>query len=85
MIFVMLLRTDRSGVDSYLIDSSEDLEINWFEGKKSIGVTSGASAPEHLVNDLLDALKSRFNAELLGGRLRQDEGIFFKLPKELRS
>ena len=75
----------RSGVDSYLIDSAEDLEINWFEGKKSIGVTSGASAPEHLVNDLLDALKSRFNAELLGGRLRQDEGIFFKLPKELRS
>ena len=75
----------RSGVDSYLIDSSEDLEINWFEGKKSIGVTSGASAPEHLVNDLLDALKSRFNAELLGGRVRQDEGIFFKLPKELRN
>ena len=75
----------RSGVDSYLIDSEVDLDISWFEGKKSIGVTSGASAPEHLVNDLLDSLQSRLNAEVFGRKVRQDEGIFFKLPKELRS
>ena len=75
---------ERSGVESYLIDSASDLNFNWFIGKKAIGLTSGASAPEHLVQELLDAIRSNFDIELMGDRVRQDEGIFFKLPKELR-
>ena len=75
---------ERSGVESYLIDSASDLNFNWFIGKKAIGLTSGASAPEHLVQELLDAISSNFNIELMSDRGRQDEGIFFKLPKELR-
>ena len=75
---------ERSGVESYLIDSASDLNFNWFIGKKAIGLTSGASAPEHLVQELLDAISSNFDIELMGDRGRQDEGIFFKLPKELR-
>ena len=75
---------ERSGVESYLIDSASDLNFNWFIGKKSIGLTSGASAPEHLVRELLDVINSNFGIELMSDRGRQDEGIFFKLPKELR-
>ena len=75
---------ERSGVESYLIDNASDLNFNWFIGKKAIGLTSGASAPEHLVQELLDAISSNFNIELMSDRGRQDEGIFFKLPKELR-
>ena len=75
---------ERSGVESYLIDSASDLNFDWFIGKKDIGLTSGASAPEHLVRELLDAINSNFEVELIGDRSRQDEGIFFKLPKELR-
>ena len=75
---------ERSGVESYLIDTASDLNFNWFIGKKAIGLTSGASAPEHLVQELLDAISSNFDIELMGDRGRQDEGIFFKLPKELR-
>ena len=75
---------ERSGVESYLIDSASDLNFDWFIGKKAIGLTSGASAPEHLVRELLDAINSNFEVELIGDRSRQDEGIFFKLPKELR-
>ena len=75
---------ERSGVESYLIDSASDLNFDWFIGKKDIGLTSGASAPEHLVRELLDAINANFEVELIGDRSRQDEGIFFKLPKELR-
>ncbi len=75
---------ERSGVESYLIDTSKDLEMDWFKKKQVIGITSGASAPEHLVKELLDSLSAEFKIELTGGSERQDEGIFFKLPKELR-
>jgi len=75
---------ERSGVESYLIDSASDLNFNWFKGKETVGLTSGASAPEHLVQELLNVINSNFDIELVGGQDRQDEGIFFKLPKELR-
>ena len=75
---------ERSGVASYLIDSAGDVDLNWFKDKKSLGITSGASAPEHLVQELLGLIHSNFNSELIGSNERQDEGIFFKLPKQLR-
>ena len=76
---------ERSGVESHLIDTSADLNLDWFHGKKVLGITSGASAPEHLVEELLDTLSQNFDIDLKKGEDRQDEGIFFKLPKELRN
>jgi len=76
---------ERSGVESYLIDTSADLNLDWFQEKKVLGITSGASAPEHLVEELLDTLSQNFDIDLKKGEDRQDEGIFFKLPKELRN
>ena len=76
---------ERSGVESHLIDTSADLNLDWFHGKKVLGITSGASAPEHLVEELLDTLAQNFDIALKKGEDRQDEGIFFKLPKELRN
>ena len=76
---------ERSGVESYLIDTSADLNLEWFKEKKVLGITSGASAPEHLVKELLDILFQNFDIDLKKGEDRQDEGIFFKLPKELRN
>ena len=76
---------ERSGVESHLIDTSADLNLDWFHGKKVLGITSGASAPEHLVQELLDTLGQNFDIDLKKGEDRQDEGIFFKLPKELRN
>jgi len=76
---------ERSGVESYLIDTSADLNLDWFLEKKVLGITSGASAPEHLVEGLLDTLSQNFDIDLKKGEDRQDEGIFFKLPKELRN
>ena len=76
---------ERSGVESYLIDTSADLNLDWIHEKKVLGITSGASAPEHLVEELLDTLSQNFDIDLKKGEDRQDEGIFFKLPKELRN
>ena len=75
---------ERSGVDSYLIDSSENLEESWLEGKKNIGVTSGASAPEHLVKELINSLEKDYGYSLQGSNEITDEGIAFRLPKGLR-
>ena len=75
---------ERSGVDSYLIDSMSNLESSWLEGKQNIGVTSGASAPEHLVKELIDSLEQNYGYSLQGSREITDEGIAFRLPKGLR-
>ncbi len=73
----------RAGIESYLIDSYTEIESKWLEGKQSIGVTAGASAPELLVKQVLDrlhALGAEHAAELDG----VEETISFALPKELR-
>tara|TARA_Y100001970_G_scaffold64756_1_gene82891 strand:+ start:2494 stop:3429 length:936 start_codon:yes stop_codon:yes gene_type:complete len=75
---------ERSGVDSYLIDSIGNLEKSWLEGKKNIGVTSGASAPEHLVKELINSLEKDYGYSLQGTNEIKDEGIAFRLPKGLR-
>jgi 4-hydroxy-3-methylbut-2-enyl diphosphate reductase len=75
---------ERSGVDSYLIDSIENLERSWLDGKKNIGVTSGASAPEHLVKELINSLEKDYGYSLQGSNEITDEGIAFRLPKGLR-
>ncbi len=72
------------GIPSYLIDEAKNLDLNWLEGVRTIGVTAGASAPEELVTELLVLLKSRAEIELeiISG---VEENIQFKLPKELSS
>ena len=75
---------ERSGVKAYLIDSVGDLPAEFLEGKKRIGLTSGASAPEHLVTEVIDTLTKKYGFKLQGNRTRTDEGLSFRLPKGLR-
>jgi 4-hydroxy-3-methylbut-2-en-1-yl diphosphate reductase len=70
------------GVRSYLVNDCHDVSAVWLDGVKNVGVTAGASAPEHLVEELVDFLKrSGFRAmeeiELV------DEDVRFSLPGEL--
>ncbi|OXX70933.1 4-hydroxy-3-methylbut-2-enyl diphosphate reductase, partial [Vibrio sp. V03_P4A6T147] len=48
---------EKLGTPGYLIDCPEDIDPTWFDGKKTVGVTAGASAPEALVNQILDRIK----------------------------
>ena len=75
---------ERSGVEAYLIDTIEDLSIDCLKGKSKIGVTSGASAPEHLVAEVIERLTIIHGFNLVGDKKRTDEGISFRLPKGLR-
>jgi 4-hydroxy-3-methylbut-2-en-1-yl diphosphate reductase len=74
----------KNEIASYLIDDSNDLNRNWFTNVNTIGITAGASAPEVLVDDVINKLKDWF-----GAMLDEDHGpkeqIVFLLPKELRT
>ena len=76
---------ERSGVESYLIDTARDLKPEWFVSKFSIGITSGASAPEHIVKEVIEVIEKEYEVNLLSSYKRIDEGVAFRLPKELRS
>jgi 4-hydroxy-3-methylbut-2-enyl diphosphate reductase len=70
------------GVPSYLIDDAKSIDLSWFVGVETIGITAGASAPEELVTEVLDYFGSmaEIELELVSG---VEENIQFKLPPEL--
>jgi 4-hydroxy-3-methylbut-2-enyl diphosphate reductase len=74
---------DRLGMPGYLVDGPDELHREWFEGKKSIGVTAGASAPELLVQQVIDRLRS-WGAEAPQELFGREERVIFGLPRELR-
>ncbi len=50
----------KSGIDSYLIDDKDDIDPGWFDGKRKIGLTAGASAPERLVGGVIEWMQDRW-------------------------
>jgi 4-hydroxy-3-methylbut-2-enyl diphosphate reductase len=76
-------RAHEANKAAYLIDDQSELDPRWLEGKKSVLITAGASAPEHLVIDLLERLKREFGASV-EARTLVDEEVSFELPKSVR-
>jgi 4-hydroxy-3-methylbut-2-enyl diphosphate reductase len=74
---------DRAGMPGYLIDGPEDLRREWFDGKQAVGVTAGASAPELLVQQVVDKLRS-WGGEAPNETSGREEKVFFTLPRDLR-
>ena len=74
---------ERCGAEAYLLDEPGQIDKAWLEGKKVVGVTAGASAPEDLVQQVIATLKSygREEAQEIPGR---EENIRFSMPKALR-
>jgi 4-hydroxy-3-methylbut-2-enyl diphosphate reductase len=70
------------GVDAYLIDDDGDIDQEWLEGVETVGVTSGASAPENLVERVCDWFRAYGAA--VEPHAMVDEDVTFKLPVELR-
>jgi 4-hydroxy-3-methylbut-2-enyl diphosphate reductase len=74
--------SENMGVPAYLVDSAADLKPEWIRGKRRIGITAGASAPQVLVDELVAHLKA-----LGAASVRPLEGIsesvVFTLPREL--
>jgi 4-hydroxy-3-methylbut-2-en-1-yl diphosphate reductase len=74
---------DRAGIPGYLIDGPEELRTEWFDGKHRVGVTAGASAPEILVQKVIEQL-ARWGAQTPREILGREEHVIFTLPRELR-
>lgn len=74
---------EKQGTTSFLVDGAEDIRAEWLDGISAVGVTAGASAPESLVQGVIEKLKEA------GGKAAEEisgipETIEFALPKELR-
>ena len=69
---------------SHRIDRATELKDEWFEGVSTVGVTSGASVPEILVRDLLDALADRGYVDVEEVRTATED-LMFSLPREIRA
>ncbi len=74
---------EKQGVPAFLIDGAEDIRDEWLQNVNAVGVTAGASAPESLVQEVIEQLKSK------GGQQVQElsgiqESMEFALPRDLR-
>jgi 4-hydroxy-3-methylbut-2-enyl diphosphate reductase len=77
-------RAVEAGKPAYLIDDESELDPTWFDDKEAVLVTAGASAPEHLVSELVERLQRDFGGKV-ESRTLLEEGISFELPKSVRS
>jgi 4-hydroxy-3-methylbut-2-enyl diphosphate reductase len=72
------------GTAAYLVDDERDVKPEWLEGVETVVVTAGASAPEHLVQDLIRALV-RYGFDQLEEVEIKQEDVRFSLPSELQA
>jgi 4-hydroxy-3-methylbut-2-enyl diphosphate reductase len=70
------------GVDAWMVDSAGQIDPDWLQGKRKVGVTAGASAPEVLVREVIERLQS-LGAEQVESLPGIQEKITFPLPKAL--
>ncbi len=73
---------EEAGTPSYLIADGSELDASWFKNAKTVGITAGASAPEVLVEDVIEALR-RLNPVDVSQLTGRHETIEFRLPPEL--
>src|SRR5580704_7322734 len=74
---------DRAGIPGYLVDGADDMQREWLNGKNTIGVTAGASAPEVRVQQVVERLRS-WGAEIPAELAGCEEHVVFSLPRALR-
>jgi 4-hydroxy-3-methylbut-2-en-1-yl diphosphate reductase len=75
---------EKVGIPGYLIDGPEDIQREWLNGKQSVGVTAGASAPEVLVQQVVARLRE-WGGQMAVEAPGQQEHVVFSLPRELRT
>ncbi|XQW86004.1 4-hydroxy-3-methylbut-2-enyl diphosphate reductase [Thalassotalea piscium] len=75
--------SEKIGTRAYLIDTADNIEISWLDGVNKIGVTAGASAPDILVRQVIEALKNAGGNEVIEFPGREENTVF-AVPIELR-
>jgi 4-hydroxy-3-methylbut-2-enyl diphosphate reductase len=73
----------QNGVPAYLIDEAEQIDREWLSGKATVGLTAGASAPEDIVQGVVEQLRA-WGADSVDESMGRKEPVTFSLPVELR-
>ena len=73
---------EKAGVPAYMVDRAEELRTQWIEGRRRVGVTAGASAPETLVEQVIERMKA-LGAGRVTPLVGMEEHITFGIPKDL--
>ncbi len=74
---------ENEGVPSFLLDDASEVNPVWLKDAQRVAVTAGASAPENLVQELIERLKSRFGFESMEEMELKEEDVRFQLPADL--
>ena len=75
--------SETTGAPAYLVDDVSEIDYQWFEGVDTVLVTAGASAPEHLVQEIVEELQGRYKGEISESHV-VEEHMRFNLPVQLR-
>lgn len=75
---------EKAGIPAYLLDDSSEVKPEMLQGVKTVAVTAGASAPEHLVQELIDHLKANGYTDLEEAEIKEED-VRFTLPSDLES
>ncbi|MDI6745731.1 MAG: 4-hydroxy-3-methylbut-2-enyl diphosphate reductase [Rhodocyclaceae bacterium] len=73
---------EHMGRQAYLVDRAAEIDAAWFVGRQSVGVSAGASAPESLVDEVVQAIAA-YTGGVAPETIHSDEGVNFPLPSEL--
>jgi len=71
------------GVPAYLVDDSTEVNPAWLDGARTVAVTAGASAPENLVQELIQSLETKFDFDYMEEMELKEEDVRFHLPADL--
>jgi len=71
------------GIPAYLVDDSREVNPLWLEGAQTVAVTAGASAPENLVQELIQSLETQFGFDYMEEMELKEEDVRFHLPADL--
>lgn len=69
---------------SYLVQRASDINWNWFDGVTSLGLTAGASAPDELIEEVINACRERYTVSVKEITIRKED-VYFKLPRVLKT
>jgi 4-hydroxy-3-methylbut-2-en-1-yl diphosphate reductase len=74
---------ENEGVPAYLVDDSSEVNPAWLDGAQTVSVTAGASAPENLVQELIQSLETTFGFDYMEEMELKEEDVRFHLPSDL--
>jgi len=74
---------EKQGIPAYLVDEADEIRPEWIEGRQSIGITAGASAPQALVDGVVERLRA-WGGEVVQEEQGRRENVTFSLPRALQ-